>query len=456
MLDAAARILDRPRWRWALIVGIAAGGLAYLAYWAGVPRQGMTAFVTGIILLVGASLGYGFGGWLLLFRASPGKAPAPRESLSPESRRLLAVLLGVGVLCLTVGGFWDEVWHRKYGLPFGQDLFWRPHLLIYFGLLLPPALAAVSLAVLLTRGKGTLRKRLRADRGLGWMALLGGFLLFNVPADPIWHTIYGADISAWSLPHLVLMTCAIMLALLGSFFLFSTTAPPGRWASVVALRPAFVLVFFTSAMSVMAQVLIGDFAPGNPMGPLRPVWLLPALLTIVALLMGTLAIHATRAYGAATAVGLLSVLIRFGLVAAFDFPQIRPGAWLPLLPLLLAIDLVYAFRIRSGQAPPSALGSGLATVPGAAVSIGLIHFFFDYTPRGTLEIGASLIACLVAGTAASWLGKLIGDSLAARTVARPVESGPRRMIWVAPVVFSASIVVIVYMIATAVPPGRFF
>jgi len=176
----------------------------------------------------------------------------------------------------------------------------------------------------------------------------------------------------------------------------------------------------------------------------------------VALLMGTLAIHATRAYGAATALGLLTVLIRFALVAAFDFPQIRPGAWLPLLPLLLALDLVYAFRIRQGQPPPSALGSGLGAVPGAAVSIGLIPFFFDYAPRGALEIGASLVACLVAGTAASWLGKLIGDSLAARTVARPVETGPRRMVWVAPVIFSASIAVIVYMIATAIPPGHFF
>lgn len=435
---------------------MAAGGLAYLSYWAGVPRQGVTAFVIGIVVLVGVTLGYGFGAWLLLFRpAQGGEASAPREILSPESRRLLALLLAVGALCLTVGGFWDEVWHRKYGLPFGQDLFWRPHLLIYFGLLLPPALAGVSLILLLTRGVGSLRRRLRADTGLAWMVLLGGFLLFNVPADPIWHTIYGADISAWSLPHLVLMISAIMLALLGSYFLLSTPRPPARWASLIAHRPVYVLVFFTSAMSILAQVLIGDFAHGNPMVPLRPVWLLPALITTVALLMGTLTLHATRAYGAATALGLLTVLVRFAMVQAFDFPQIRPAAWLPLLPLLLALDLVYAFRIRRGRGVPSALGSGLAAVAGAAVSMGLLPYFYDFPPRTVPEIGMSLGACLVAGTAASWLGRLIGDSLAGGTGARAVESGPRRMVWVAPLVLSASIVVIVYMIATAIPPGHF-
>lgn len=71
MLDAAARILDRPRWRWALIVGMAAGALAYLSYWAGVPRQGAAAFVIGIVGLVGVTIACGFGAWLLLLRAPP-------------------------------------------------------------------------------------------------------------------------------------------------------------------------------------------------------------------------------------------------------------------------------------------------------------------------------------------------------------------------------------------------
>ncbi len=128
----------------------------------------------------------------------------------------MAALLALGSLALMVGGFWDEVWHRKYGLPFGEDLLWRPHLLIYFGLLLPPALAAVSLVQIITRGEGRLPQRLRADPGMSLLVFLGVFLLLNVPADPIWHLIYGEDISAWSLPHLVLMLSAGLLALLGA------------------------------------------------------------------------------------------------------------------------------------------------------------------------------------------------------------------------------------------------
>ncbi len=113
-------------------------------------------------------------------------------------------------------------------------------------------------------------------------------------------------------------------------------------------------------MSIMAQVLIGDFAGENPMALLRPYWLLPTLITALALLMGTLANHVTRSYGAATAVGLLAWATRLALVRAFAFDEIVAGAWLPLLPPLLALDLWYAFRTIRGGPPASAAANGLA------------------------------------------------------------------------------------------------
>jgi len=39
---------------------------------------------------------------------------------------------------------------------------------------------------------------------VGGLALMGFLLVYALPADPIWHSIYGDDLSAFSIPHVVL------------------------------------------------------------------------------------------------------------------------------------------------------------------------------------------------------------------------------------------------------------
>jgi hypothetical protein len=75
-------------------------------------------------------------------------APRQTKTFSALQHRLIAWVLLVNSACLIVGAFWDEVWHRRYGLPFGEDFFWRPHLMIYFGMLLTIALAFYGLLTL--------------------------------------------------------------------------------------------------------------------------------------------------------------------------------------------------------------------------------------------------------------------------------------------------------------------
>ena len=117
------------------------------------------------------------------------------------------------------------MWHRSFGLPFGEDLLWRPHLLLYFGFLSVSALAGVALLILLRgssdlQSRPSLQQRFRAQPVLGLLTLVGGFLIFAIPADPVWHTLYGEDITAWSLPHLILtISFAMIMFLAGHYVL---------------------------------------------------------------------------------------------------------------------------------------------------------------------------------------------------------------------------------------------
>ena len=460
VIQEIARILREPRWQPVLAGAIVAASLFYLSYWAGVPERGLAAFLVGIAVLVGLTLACGAAAWQWSRPAAVAEAARAAAGITTSAtRRLMAAFLAIGTLSLTVGGFWDEVWHRKYGLPFGEDLLWRPHLLIYFGLLLPPALAAGSLVPLLRPGQGSVRDRLRLDRGLSLLLTLGVFLLFSVPADPVWHLLYGEDISAWSLPHLVLMLSALMLAMLGVYLHLSTSPARREWTGPLPLRPTalFSLVFFTGAASIMAQVLIGDFSAGNPMALQRPAWLLPALMMGLALFVGTMANHANRSYGAASAVGGLTLAVRYLLVLAFEFREIHPAAWLPWLPPLVVLDLWYAFRIGRRRPPASSTATAGVALAGAAISLWLIPRYYSYLRFTSGELVASLIMSWLVAVAAVWLGKLIGDSLAAAGEGTPSSLSPAPpRAWIAPAVLFAWLLVVIYFVVTSTPPTHTF
>ena len=52
-------------------------------------------------------------------------ANAANAIIAPRTRAVLALILASGGIGIAVGAVWDELWHRRYGLPFGEDLFWR-------------------------------------------------------------------------------------------------------------------------------------------------------------------------------------------------------------------------------------------------------------------------------------------------------------------------------------------
>lgn len=132
-----------------------------------------------------------------------------------RSLRLLWLVVAIVVLDVVVGGGWDAEYHRTE--PF-DGFFSPPHLFIY-------SLASVALGLVAWL---VLSPRLRAPFGApapgapawasvpsGLVLLAGGMggLALAAPLDAIWHTRFGLDETPWSLPHAMLGTSLLMIAL---------------------------------------------------------------------------------------------------------------------------------------------------------------------------------------------------------------------------------------------------
>jgi hypothetical protein len=96
--------------------------------------------------------------WQLLFRLLPAGQTVRQQPINATYRQVLALLLSMGGFAFIVGAFWDEIWHRQYGILFGEDFFWRPHLLLYFGIAVATALAFAGLYMITRWGQGTFQQ----------------------------------------------------------------------------------------------------------------------------------------------------------------------------------------------------------------------------------------------------------------------------------------------------------
>src|SRR5690606_14232540 len=255
-------------WGIAAIVGIAL--FVAFTFWAGVPSdERATAFWTQIVILFLFLCFFIFITWHLMIRPLPAKHKEPEAvAMSSGLRQFLALLMAGGGLSLVVGPFWDELWHRTYGIPFGEDFFWRPHLLIYFGFGVGVFTGFWALIYLLTKYKGTFRQRFRTNTLVGLTVLSAAFFMYAVPADPIWHIIYGRDLSSWSVPHILLLITIAMLMLLATAIHLSGV-PTGQWRTIFKFKFSHILplLMFASITMPWLQILVIDwarFVAGDP------------------------------------------------------------------------------------------------------------------------------------------------------------------------------------------------
>ncbi|MDX2140584.1 MAG: hypothetical protein SF123_21055 [Chloroflexota bacterium] len=352
------------------LIGIVVALLS-LSIWGGVVEMS-PQLLLGFAISGGLIIAFGIIAWWLLLSPLPALKVSPAR-LTPATRQLLALLVTGSAALLMIGLTWDEAWHRIYGVPIGEDFFWRPHILMYISFGLVTLFAFGGLAVI-NRNPGTLRHKFRAEPLLGLLVLMSGFMLLSLPVDPLWHQIYGVDLTAWSLPHLVMFGAAGLIFILGAA-IQASVIPKTGWKVGFGLREGIAAYMLSQSVLILLILLVvewdGTHTEMMQMPDIfyaRPQWLFPALIVGVTAFFGLLTQRLFQRVGLATFMGILTILTRWimiEIVGGTDVGMtIRPQL-IGLIPLVL-LDLVMFVRMKQADTPLT-----LRLAIGAAVTVGM-------------------------------------------------------------------------------------
>lgn len=451
----------------ALNIAIGLALVAMLAYWGGAVRTG-PLFVLGIAVLTTLLASAGYAAWWLFLSPLPSAAPRQAHSSAALRQSIALLAVGAGMLQL-VGAFWDEIWHRVYGAGAAiDDFLWPPHLMIYGSMAIMSAFALGAL-VLVARGSGGLRERVRAEPLIGWLSLAAAYLALSGPSDLIWHQIYGRDISAWSLPHLLLSGGSWLVMLLSVALLQSSTPRP-HWRGLsglqvldmlaillIAIGTMFITVILVSEWEGIAALGGPDFN-GNARTAFwqRPEWLYPVILSTLGILTSAVAIHTLRRAGAATLVMLAILALRLALFTSFGLWDDAYGmsftTQLLMLPPALALDAWYALSLRRARTPLAA--SLLAALAFFAVALPALPLLQIYPRVTTATVPPMLLGGLLLAPWAGWVGARVGDWLAGlgRDAREPIPLRGRP-VWATLAFLAALGLGALAFVATAAPPA---
>ncbi|HSH03495.1 MAG TPA: hypothetical protein VLL52_13315 [Anaerolineae bacterium] len=452
-----------PRGRWLLIGG---GGVVFmmLAWWGGVPSElPALYFGLGVMVLWLFILFFGWLGWHLLVRPLPDGHREPVVQMLPRPYRLFLVfLLLLNGFCVVTGAYWDEVWHRLYGVPFGEDLFWRPHMLMYYAFGTTAVYAFIGLVYLVKWGRGTWQQRFRAYPLLGCLILVGAFMMYSLPADPIWHLIYGDDIAAWSIPHLILALTFSVIFLLGIGMLLSTRAENDWGVSGWGEVSSWVVVgMFGLMINLLLQAMTTDWE-GLSVTILqqRPDWLLLVTILGIGVGVGLTAVLSLRLIGAATMAGLISWLYRLGISALFGYDEVTATAWVGVLVPLVAIDvaigLMWWWWRRGGRlARPMVILIDVLSITAAVVLIPWLNQGYAYPQIGSHNILLSMVAVVVVVRGIVWGAQRLANMLTAikageRDVSENEAAGFLR--YATPILTILMVIFLFFYIVSAQPP----
>ncbi len=448
---------------WTIAAGAGSATFAAFVVWGGIPRDDRAvlfwAQMLGLFLLSGA---FALLFWHLFLRPLAAKLSQPKpDNLPSQLRQRIALMQTGGIMAIFVGAFWDELWHRSYGIPFGEDFFWRPHLLIYFGVCTVIGVGFWALLYLNRQLKGNFQQRFRANPLIGLFILNAAFMLYALTSDPFWHWTFGEDLTAWSLPHLIMLLSFIFTLLLAAF-VYVSTLPLREWRGLSQLnfRDALPLLIFAGNLLVWLQLMLIDWdqalAGIKPewLGLYRPEWLLAANLTACVTLTGIVATRLLRCAGAATAAGLLALAIRYAMIQIFQADSMQYAAWLAALLPLLGIDLWAYYCGLRRQQEPAWRGSALAIGAAMLLNAPIIRGLYNFDGVNMADNLAYALAVFVTVIGLSWLSQQIADAMLRQRQREAVA--PSAPVLLRPAfsfgLLGSFVLFIIFFIATASPP----
>ncbi len=394
--------------------------LVSLVNWGGTAKPG-PMFVLGVVVLLGlVAAFFGLGWWLLASKLPVGARTQPIAGAETIRAFAAAVACSSGLLFIS-GGLWDEIWHRKYG-GFGQDFLWPPHLLLYSSIALVALLACGAMIVLASRGSGGLRERVRSEPLLGLIALTATYLIASLPSDELWHRIYGQDITAWSLPHVILVSGIAGVMLASVPLALSSVARATSWRGLGGLQAGEVvaLTLISWATTMVLQIGTAEWdgirAIGQGSGNAyrdafwqRPEWLYPVVIVTIAVFAGRLAQQVTRRVGAATAVGVVVLAFRLLLIEANGARgQIGFTPHLLIMSAMIALD-VWVWLMRDRRPVVGNLVSSLVFL---AVALPVIPNLLIYPRVNADTLPGMIVMGALMGLAAGLAGAGLGGMLA--------------------------------------------
>ncbi len=367
----------------------------------------------GWLVLGGLVVAFAVLTWWLLF--SPLRRWVRPVERSPRLRQTIAVLVFISGVSFTVGAAWDELWHRQFG-GFGNDFMWPPHLLMYASLGMNALFAVTGLRLAL-RGQGGVRERFRAEPLLGLLGLIAAYQMASIPSDLLWHQIIGPDLTAWSLPHWLLVMTTGATWLVGMAIARSTVSQFSTWRPLSTSPMDLLCLGFVTLMSLMLlQFAVTEWewqsGPDAEVVLLnRPAWSYPVVVLLVGIATSNLALHATRRFGAATLVALVALAVRWLTVSAesgllSSAPVI--GSHLLLVPGAVVLDLWYALRSDRDLLFTRVLGSALYAA--AFLVVGLPYAQQVVAVPGLVEgaipasIGIGVLVAVIGGIVFADLG----------------------------------------------------
>lgn len=398
---------------------------ALLGVFSGLPAgANLPSFIIGLVLLfVFMALLSAFT-WYAVVKPLPAHlAPSKKLPLTHDLRLGVALFLtlmsGVGIL----GGLWDVTWHVHSGLPFGEDFFWAPHQFIYAALIIPIGVAAYLWHRLL-RTSGSMRQRLQADVPITLIILGGVAMALTLPADPLWHVIYGEDLTGMSVPHIVFSVSAAFTLIGTTSILLSYVPARPSWGNILGLTWMEWIIQLSLAFTFISLLMptLGDWEaialPSHALPRLpalvaeRPDWALPFLAAFVAVYCGTLALHITRRVGAATLLWVIATVVRSLLFVILGYGSTGIESMLLTLPFVIALDLGAWYCARRGQPLNSLLTAIAATLAGLVAALPQIPLSFTDPVLSANNLLPMIVAMFVGAFAAALMGRVLGEAVA--------------------------------------------